>query len=112
MGEGKIVQEVGEEEEITGEFHRWEPGVLVVNKGDFVRLTVTNPRSNAHIFTLPDFGVATPRLEERVGTATVEFTADKAGVFQFKCGLPHDHEAGDCNPDHSYQTGYLVVLDR
>ena len=100
MGEGEVIQEVNEKEELTGEFHRWEPDVLVVNKGDKVVLTVTNPRSHAHSFILPDFGVVTTKLEPRGGTATVEFTADKAGVFQYACGTPFDEDAGDCGADH------------
>jgi plastocyanin domain-containing protein len=113
MGEGKIIQEVGEEDAITGEFHRWEPSVLVVNKGDLVVLTVENPRSKYHGFALPEFGVATPKLEPRGGTATVTFTADKAGTFQFVCSTPFSREgdATDCNLDHERQVGYLIVLE-
>ena len=113
MGEGKIIQEVGEEDAITGEFHRWEPSVLVVNKGDTVVLTVENPRSKYHSFALPEFGAATPALEPRGGTATVTFTADKAGTFQFVCGTPFSREgdATDCNLDHERQVGYLIVLE-
>ena len=112
MGEGEIIQEVNGEEELTGEFHRWEPSVLVVNKGDTVNLTVTNPRSHAHSFILPEFGVVTPRLESRGGTAEVSFVADKAGTFQFACGLPYDEELGNCGLDHKRQVGYLIVLER
>ncbi len=113
MGEGTMIHELENgEEELTGEFHRWEPAVLVVNKGDKVVLTVTNPRGHAHSLVLPEFGVATPRLEGRGGTATVEFTADKAGLFQFACGTPWDEEAEDCGLDHQYQVGHLIVLNR
>ncbi len=112
MGEGETIEEVNGQEELTGEFHRWEPGVLVVNKGDTIRLTVTNPRSKTHSLIIPDFGVATPKLDPRGGTATVEFIADKAGVFQFACGIPYSREgdAVDCNLDHKRQLGYLIVL--
>ncbi len=113
IGEGTMIHELENgEEELTGEFHRWEPAVLVVHKGDKVVLTVTNPRGHAHSLILPEFGVATPRLEKRGGTATVEFTADKVGVFQFACGLPYDEEAGNCGLDHKYQVGHLIVLER
>ncbi len=112
MGEGKIVQEINGKEELTGEFHRWEPDVLVVNKGDKVVLTVTNPRGHAHSFILPEFGVATQKLESRGGSATVEFNADKAGVFQYACATPFNEETGDCGADHQRQVGYLIVLER
>ncbi|MEM4314803.1 MAG: cupredoxin domain-containing protein [Nitrososphaerota archaeon] len=118
MGEGEIVQEVDGEEAITGEFHRWEPPVLVVKKGDTVELTVKNPRSHAHSFVLTDFAVDTGRIpgraeqpDEAKRAVTVTFIANKAGVFQFKCGVPHDHEKGDCDPDHARMTGYLIVLE-
>lgn len=39
-------------------------------------------------------------------------TADKAGIFQFACGLPYDPEAGYCDPDHESMVGYLIVLER
>ena len=112
MGEGEIIQEVNGEEELTGEFHRWEPPVLVVHKGDTVNLTVTNPRSHAHSFILPEFGVVTPRLEPRGGTAKVSFVADEAGVFQFACGTSYDEESENCGADHSRQVGNLIVLER
>lgn len=114
LGEGKIIQEVGEEDAITGEFHRWEPAVLVVHQGDTVVLTVENPRSKYHSFVLPEFGVVTPKLEPRGGTATVTFIADKAGTFQYACGVPFSREgdATDCNLDHQRQVGYLIVLEQ
>ena len=117
MGEGEILQEVNEEEVLTGEFHRWEPAVLVAFKGDTIRLTVTNPRSTNHSFTLDEFLVDTGSLKPRGGTKTVEFTVDKAGIFQFACGLNFEDEntgqlTGDCAPDHKRMVGYIIVLDR
>ena len=111
MGEGEIIQEVDGEEMLTGEFHRWEPAVLVANVGDTIRLEVTNPRGSAHSFILPEFGVVTPRLEKRGGTATVEFTLAKAGIYQFACGLPQDDAAGNCDADHKRMVGYFIVLE-
>lgn len=118
-GETKIVsEEMGGEEMLTGEFHRWEPGVLVVKKGDKVELTVQNPRSHAHSFVLPDFGVDTGRIPGRAEqpdaakrTVAVTFTADKAGVFRFFCAVPFDHHAGNCDADHARMVGYLIVLE-
>jgi len=112
MGEGEIIQEVEGKETLTGEFHRWEPAVLVVNKGDTVHLTVENPRGNAHSLTLPDFGVTTPLLEARGGIAEVVFVADKAGTFQFKCGSEYDGALGICDVDHKRMVGNLIVLER
>lgn len=133
MGEGEIVQaavvdqatgetrlvseEMGGEETLTGEYHRWQPYVLVVKEGDTVELTVVNPRKNAHSFVLNAFGVDTGRIPGRVEqpdlagrTLTVTFVADKAGVFKFECAIEHDHMLGDCDADHERMVGYLVVL--
>lgn len=112
MGEGEIigVNATTGAEEITGEYHRWEPGVLVVHLGDEVTLTVKNPRKNVHSFALNAFGVDTGPLAARTGETTVTFVANKAGVFQFVCGTPHDHDAGLCDEDHPTMVGYLAVL--
>lgn len=133
MGEGEIIQEavvneatgetrlvseeMGGEEILTGEYHRWQPYVLVVKEGDTVELTVVNPRKSAHSFVLPAFGVDTGRIAGRVEqpdlagrTVTVTFVADKAGVFQFLCAIVHDHELGNCDADHVRMVGYIVVL--
>ncbi len=117
MGEGEIIQEIDGEEQLTGEFHRWEPPVLVVKDGDTVELTVVNPRSNAHSFVLSDYGVDTGRIPGRVEepnitkrTVTVTFVADKAGVFTYRCGMAFDPDAGNCDPDHARMVGQLIVL--
>lgn len=121
MGEGEIVsahEHEGEEvEEIIGEFHRWEPAVLVAYKGDTIRLTVENPRGSTHSLILDEFLVDTGSLEARGGTKTVEFVVDEAGIFQYACGLEwEDKDTGeltnDCDPDHKRMVGYFIVLDR
>lgn len=113
MGEQITIAEAetGEDEEV-GEFHRWEPAVLVVNKGDTVVIHVTNPRKNVHGFAIPDLGVSTGPLDPRGGEETVQFVADRAGVFKFACNQPWDAETGICNIDHDFMVGYLLVLDR
>ena len=133
VGEGKIVTEheheaeeveidsehesEAEEIEIVGSFHRWEPAVLVAYKGDTIRLEVTNLRGSTHSFMLKEFLVDTESLEPRGGTKTVKFTVDKAGIFQFVCGLEYEDEetgelTGDCAPDHKQMVGYIIVLER
>ena len=112
MGEGEVIAEVEGVDVLTGEFHRWEPGVLVVHKGDKVALTVKNPRKNIHSFYLPDYNLDTGPLTPRTGEATLEFTADQAGVFQWLCHIPPDPAEGECDPDHEAMVGYLIVLDK
>lgn len=110
MGEQAVITEAEEGDVEAGEFHRWEPGILVVQKGEYVILHVTNPRSTIHSFALPDFGVETGDLAPRGGTATVEFTADEAGVFKFQCATVPT-ELGRCNIDHEFMVGYLIVQE-
>ncbi len=121
MGEGEIVSEhehEGEEvQEIVGEFHRWEPAVLIAFKGDTIRLNVENPRGSTHSLILDEFLVDTELLEIRGGTKTVEFVVDKAGIFQYACGLEWEDEdtgelTGECDADHKRMVGYFIVLDR
>jgi hypothetical protein len=112
MGEGEVIGEVGGKDQIIGEFHRWEPPVLVAFKGDTVVINVSNPRRHTHTLVIPDYGISTKVLAPRGGSETVRFSASKTGTFQFVCGLPHDEATGACDPDHRRMTGYLIVLDR
>jgi len=117
MGEGETIAEVNGVDEITSEFHRWEPAVLVAFKGDTINLTVENPRGSTHSLILDEFLVDTELLEIRGGTKTVQFTVNKAGIFQYACGLEwEDEDTGEltdeCDPDHQRMVGYLIVLDR
>lgn len=105
-----LENEQGEEETALIELHQWNPNLIVVNKGDTVVLNISNPRKNAHTFTIPEFGITTKILEPRTGSETIQFVADKAGVFTFACGLPYNAANGQCDPDHSMMTGTLIVL--
>jgi len=117
MGEGEIIQIVNGTDQLTGEFHRWEPGVLVMERCDTIILTVKNPRSNIHSFAIPALGVDTGPISGKVAQppsgaeATVTISTCNAGTYQFICDTPHDHDAGECDPDHARMTGYLVVLE-
>ena len=111
LGEGEVISEVNGEDVLSGEFHRWEPGILVVNRGDLVVLTVKNPRKNIHSFSLADYNLDTGPLTPRTGEATLEFVADRAGVFMWMCNIPPDPAEGECDADHGAMTGYLIVLD-
>lgn len=117
IGEGEIIQEVNGTEQLTGEYHRWEPDVIVVNKGDTVQLTVRNIRSHIHSFVLTAFGIDSGPINGKVLAPpngdewSTSFVADEAGVFQFRCGIPYDEDAGQCDPDHARMVGYLIVLE-
>lgn len=63
---------------------------ISVKKGDHIRIKVTNT-GGMHDFTLDEFGVKEelPLNQEVV----IDFTADKAGTFQYYCSKP-GHRAG------------------
>ena len=68
------------------------PATLVVHKGDTVKIKVINNIKSEppqHGFAIPDF-----KIEEVVNRGEpkeVQFTADKAGVFDIKCQLHPAH---------------------
>ena len=108
----KILPET--KDQLITEFYEWVPNVIVVLKGDTVKLQVTNPRSGVHSLAIPDFNVDTGSLDPRGGTATLEFVADKAGTFPFLCNTKWDPTKDPelCEPDHDSMVGTLIVLDR
>lgn len=73
----------------------WVPSTLVVNKGDKVKVKlINNVKSdpNQHGYSIPAFGVAA--VVTRGEPATVEFVADKAGIFPIGCQLHPAHIGG------------------
>ncbi len=64
---------------------------ITVKKGDHVRVKVTNT-AGVHNFTLDEFNIAKnlPLNQEM----TIDFTADKAGTFQYYCSIPGHRAAG------------------
>ncbi len=80
---------------------QWEfiPSAITVNKGDTVKLKITST-DVAHGFALPDFKI---KLDLEPGaTKEVEFVADKAGTFSFRCSV-------FCGDNHSGMKGTLIV---
>ena len=71
------------------------PSFLAVSKGDKVSITVMNNIPGDppnHGFSIPAFGVET--VVNHGEKKTVEFTADKAGIFDIKCQLHPAHVSG------------------
>jgi cytochrome c oxidase subunit 2 len=66
-----------------------------VKKGDNVKITLTSD-DGGHGFTIPDYNVTIN------GNGSAEFTADKAGTFEFHCSVM-------CGTGHSKMTGKLIV---
>jgi nitrous oxide reductase len=73
---------------------------ITVNKGDFVRIKITNTKGT-HDFKIDELNVFadTPSDQE----VLVEFTADKAGEFVYYCTKPGHRTNG--------QWGTLKVLE-
>lgn len=77
----------------------FEPSTVRVKKGEHVRLVVTS--------TDRDHGIAIDDLHinRRLSAGkpeTIEFTADKAGTFPFRCSVV-------CGGDHGNMVGSVVV---
>jgi cytochrome c oxidase subunit 2 len=79
--------------------YEFDPNVITVKKGEHVKLIIT-ALDHDHGFDLEAFGI-NQRLKKGEPT-TIEFTADKAGTFEFKCSV-------FCGLGHRKMKGKLVV---
>jgi nitrosocyanin len=70
----------------------WEPTSVVAKKGDRVTLRLVNKHADEHGYEIAVFGVKEVVPGDK--TATVSFTADRAGVFPIKCHLHPAHVVG------------------
>lgn len=88
--------------EITLKASNWlfEPSEIRVKEGDRVKITLEGI-SGTHAITLPDFGVKSKTIGMGE-TTTVEFVADKKGIFSFKCSV-------FCGEGHPDMKGDLIV---
>ncbi len=79
---------------------RYQPATIFVNKGDFVIIELTSA-DMSHYFYVPGLGVGPVTV--KVGeSATVRFTADRPGTFEYFCMTL----CGEC---HFYMRGWIVV---
>ncbi|MCD1261103.1 cupredoxin domain-containing protein [Paenibacillus athensensis] len=98
---------------VTGEFssktsdgreieaYRWDPGTVVVNKGETVNLHIYGVNGDSHPFVIEGLNV---KGEVKKGQETVvTFTADKAGTYRIIC-LTHADMA-----HNGPMVGYIVV---
>jgi nitrosocyanin len=79
----------------------WLPGTIAARKGDRITIKLINdvPGEPAqHGFAIPAYDVAV--IVDRGAPKTVEFVADRAGIFPITCHLHPAHVAGQ-----------LVILD-
>ncbi|HEY8341794.1 MAG TPA: cupredoxin domain-containing protein [Calditerricola sp.] len=101
---------------VTGEFktrlpdgkeieaYRWDPGTVVVRKGDRVTLHFHGVNGAKHPFEIRGYNVR--GTVEKGKQTTVQFVADRAGTFEIVC-LTHPDRA-----HHGPMVGYLHVLER
>jgi cytochrome c oxidase subunit 2 len=85
--------------QVTLRKYEFSPGLLRVKKGEQVRLIMTAV-DHDHGFKLDDFNIN--QKIPKGTTVMVEFTADQAGTFQFRC-------SSVCGLGHRSMKGTLVV---
>lgn len=95
-------------QETSGEWHvvkmtarkyQYDPNVITVKQGEKVRLIIT-ALDRDHGFDLKAFGI-NQRLKKG-DPATIEFSADKVGTYEFKCSV-------FCGFGHGRMKGKLIV---
>jgi plastocyanin len=77
---------------VTGSNFSFNPSNLTVNKGDRVRIIFKNSGGN-HDWVIDEFGARTSVLSSGQ-SQTVEFTADKAGSFEYYCSVGTHRQMG------------------
>jgi cytochrome c oxidase subunit 2 len=87
--------------QLTLRKYEFSPGSLRVRKGEQVRLIMAAV-DHDHGFKLDDFDIN--QKIPKGTTVVVEFIADKAGTFQFRC-------SSVCGLGHRNMKGTLVVED-
>jgi plastocyanin len=87
------------------ERYTFDPGVLVVNKGDTVALRIHTLKGSQHVVEIPDLGVP-PTPVARGQEQVLTFVADKAGIFELRCTLHHNPQT------EGPMVGYIYVNDR
>ncbi len=85
------------------ERYTFDPGFLVVNRGDRVTLKIHALKGDKHIVNIPAFGIEENQIL-RGQEKTISFVASKAGVFEIKC-------TNHVGPEkEGPMTGYLYVM--
>ena len=69
---------------VTAKNYEFDPGVITVKKGDKVRLIITSTDRELGI-RLDAFDIN--QVLPKGDPTTIEFTAGKAGTFEFKCSM-------------------------
>ena len=91
-GTTKVIQMVARD-------YEFEPNTITVKKGDKVRLIIT-ATDRKHGIKIEGYDI--DQVLNVGDPTTIEFTADKAGTFEFKCSVY-------CGSGHRKMKGKLVV---
>ena len=77
---------------VTGSNDKFEPSTLTVKKGDKVKIAFKNS-GGFHDLVIDEFNVKTPVIKSG-DQASIEFTADKTGTFQYYCSVGNHRQMG------------------
>lgn len=75
----------------------WTPSFFVVKKGDKVKITLINTApSGVHAFAIEGIAGTEASVDNKEGanTKTIEFAAEKAGIFRIYCPIHTGHVGG------------------
>ena len=84
---------------MTAQSYEFDPGVITVKKGEKVRLIIT-ATDREHGIKIEGYDI--DQVLKAGAPTTIEFTADKAGTFEFKCSVY-------CGFGHRKMKGKLIV---
>lgn len=84
---------------MTAEIAVFTPNVVRLKQGLKAQIKLTALNGN-HSFVASDLALNVPIQADE--TKTFDVPTDKAGTFEFHCGVP-------CGPGHSDMTGQIIV---
>lgn len=73
--------------------YKFSPVGITVNKGDTVKITVTNVEGT-HDFKLDEFVGASTRILKTGETQVITFVVDKTGTFEYYCSVGNHRAMG------------------
>lgn len=77
---------------VTGNNFKFDVAQMKVKKGDKIKINFTNSEG-LHDLVIDEFNAATPQI--RAGeTASITFTADKTGTFEYYCSVGQHRQMG------------------
>lgn len=93
-------QQIAKEFTVRASNFKFSPNQITVNKDDVVRITLINDSNSPHALKIDAFNIATKTLNTGE-SATIQFTANQKGNFNFYCPVDGHRDLG--------MTGSLMV---